>query len=141
MRENGVALPVLATDSNGNRISRDALPSAPPESRLALSDFDRSSVPPQRLKDLDKVARDRRVSVDLTNAERAFEKNPTAESQRDLLDAQRAYKKQLGDKPNDSGFAERLGEDAARHHVIPKSFPGAHRVDSEGPAAPGGPWR
>ncbi|MGW7366465.1 hypothetical protein ACWGI8_24275 [Streptomyces sp. NPDC054841] len=127
--ENGVELPVLAKDNKGNWISRDALPSGPSEVRLNPSTLDRASVDPKHIAHLDKVAKDRKVAADLSNAERAFEKESTAETQQALEDAQEAYRKQLGDRPNNSKIPEQLGEDAAKLHVVPEKFPGADLVE------------
>ncbi|MEV6963108.1 hypothetical protein AB0M97_28895, partial [Streptomyces sp. NPDC051207] len=129
VKENGVELPVLAKDRNGNWVSRHSLPSGPSEIRLNPTTLDRGSVAAQHIDHLDQVAKDRRVAVDLTNAERAFEKNPSAATQQALENAQEAYSKQCGDAPNNSSLSERLGEDAAEYHVIPEKFPNAELIE------------
>ncbi|GAA3296997.1 hypothetical protein GCM10020295_28340 [Streptomyces cinereospinus] len=128
VKENGVELPILAKDRNGNWISKHALPSGPSEIRLHPSTLDRGSVSAEHIDHLDQVAKDRRVGVDLTNAERAFETNPSPTTRQALENAQEAYGKQLGDTPNNSSLSEQLGEDAAKYHVIPEKFPGAEPI-------------
>ncbi|MEU5102049.1 hypothetical protein AB0H07_07120 [Streptomyces sp. NPDC021354] len=131
--ENGVGLPQLAKDNENNWISRHELPSAP-GARLSpaksvgpgsVGDRKRSSL-------LDKVADHRKASVDLTNAERKFRESRTAASQvasqRVLDKARQTYRRELGVKPNNSSISERLGESAARYHVVPKEFPGAEWI-------------
>jgi hypothetical protein len=127
--ENGVELPVLAKDANGKWVSKHDLPSGTSEVRLNPEALHRNSVRAEHIDHLDQVAKDRRVSVDLSSAERAFKDHPDVDAaQRALGDAQEAYSRQLGDQPNNSSIAERLGEDAARFHVVPKHFPEAEWI-------------
>jgi uncharacterized protein YukE len=124
----GVELPILAKGRDGRWIPKNDLPSGPPAIRLNPSALNRSSVSPKHIAHLDKVAKNRRVAIDLSNREREFKKNPTAKAKRDLNNAKQAYLKQLGDRPNNSSIHEQLGEDATTYHVIPEKFPGAKLV-------------
>ncbi|MGW2181543.1 hypothetical protein ACWCXX_26265 [Streptomyces sp. NPDC001732] len=67
--------------------------------------------------------------MDLTTAEQKFKKSATVADQQKLDDARKAYRKELGGKPNNSSIPERLGESAARYHVVPEKFPGAEWVN------------
>ncbi|MFD4855219.1 hypothetical protein [Streptomyces atratus] len=126
--ENGVLLPVLAKDGNGNWISRDSLPAGPSAIRFNLTYLDHNSAPRKNITPLNTSAMNRRVSVDLGSTERAHEKNLTTKTRRALEAAQKAYHKQLGDRPNNSSIPEQFGEDAARYHVIPAKFPDAKPI-------------
>ncbi|WP_326817533.1 hypothetical protein OIE61_22525 [Streptomyces sp. NBC_01762] len=127
-KESGVELPILAKDSNGNWISKYDLPHGPSEIRFDETPLKRESASPGALAHLDDVAKSRKVSMDLTHAEKTFEKNPSAAAQEALDQAQEAYAKQLGETPNNSSISERLGEDAAAYHVVPEKFPDAQHV-------------
>jgi hypothetical protein len=67
--------------------------------------------------------------VDLLNAEKAFDEAPSVTNAEELARAREAYDGHLKDVPNNSKLSEQLGEAAARHHVIPKEFPGAERIE------------
>lgn len=125
----GVELPLLAKDANGKWISKFDLPHGPSEIKQSRTALTPASVDPVHRPGLDAAAKNRKVSVDLTNAEKAFDGNPTATAQKVLDDAQNAYRQQLGDTPNNSKLSEKLGEQAAELHVVPKEFPGAEWVE------------
>lgn len=127
--ENGVALPKLAKDNENHWISKDKLPSAPGAKLSSAKSVGSVSVGDRKRSSLlDKIADHRKASVDLTNAERKFRKSPTMTSQRELDKALQHYRKELGVTANNSSIAERLGESAARYHVIPEEFPGAQWI-------------
>ncbi|WP_406151509.1 hypothetical protein [Streptomyces sp. NBC_01012] len=127
--ENGVTLPQLARDNENHWISKSKLPSAP-GAKLSPA----KSVGPESVSDkkrsglLDKVADHRKTSVDLTNAERKFQKDKTVASGQSRDKALQHYRKELGVKPNNSSISERLGESAARYHIIPTEFEGARWI-------------
>ncbi|WP_052869416.1 hypothetical protein, partial [Streptomyces niger] len=128
-KENGVELPILAKDRQGNWISKHALPSGPSEVRFDQQAFHPGSVRDEHAGHLDDVAKGRRVSVDLNNAEREFKDTHSEAAHEALHDAQEAYTEHHGDTPNNSKHSEKLGEDAARYHVIPEKFPDAEWVE------------
>lgn len=121
-----VELPILAKDSDGSWISKHDLPSASSEVRFGRDELTRGTAPVAHIDHFDDIARDRKVSVDLANAERAHKANPTADTLRRYEDASDRFHSRLGDEtPNNSGFSERLGEEAASLHVVPEKFPDA----------------
>ncbi|WP_329167240.1 hypothetical protein OHB49_44170 (plasmid) [Streptomyces sp. NBC_01717] len=127
--ENGVALPKLAKDNENHWISKDKLPSAPGAKLSPAKSVGPGSVGDGKRSDLlNKVADHRKTSVDLTNAERKFQKNETAANGQTRDKALKRYRKELGVTPNNSSISERLGESAARYHVIPEEFPGAQWI-------------
>lgn len=125
----GVELPVLARDANGNLVSKYDLPSGPSEVRHGRKFLPPETVDPAHLPDLDAAASNRRASVDLTNAEKAFTENPSAATKEALSDAQNAYHRELGDTPNNSKISERLGEKSAELHMIPENFKDAEWIE------------
>jgi len=125
----GVELPVLAKDANGNWISKYDLPSGSSPTRFGRTPLTPGSADPAHLPDLDTSAKNRRVAVDLVQAEKRFSENPSATTEKALTKAQEAYTEQLGDVPNNSKISEELGEKAAALHVVPKEFPGAKVVE------------
>ncbi|PIM74175.1 hypothetical protein CTU88_00045 [Streptomyces sp. JV178] len=128
--ENGDELPILAKDSDGGWIAKDSLPPKPgAKSTLDPGTFDRGSVRSDQIGHLDEAAMDRKVSKDLTNAERAYREDPSAENLTKLNEAQGAFDAQLPGRPNNSSIAEALGEQAAMRHVIPQRFPDAQWID------------
>ncbi|MFJ8883799.1 hypothetical protein ACIRJR_10345 [Streptomyces sp. NPDC102402] len=133
----GVELPILAKDSNGSWISKHDLPSAPSESRYGRDPLTRGSTPADQIDHLDDVAKDRKVSVDLSNAERAHKMAPTAQTLADVQRARREFFDHFDDQTsNNSSYSERLGEDAARLHVVSERFKGA--VEQPLPKTPNG---
>ncbi|MCK2245442.1 MULTISPECIES: hypothetical protein [unclassified Crossiella] len=132
--EYGFLLPVLTKSTDNTWISRDAMPPGKAPVRVDRTELGRGSVPADKVAALDKVALDRWVAARLTNAQKASGQNLTEQTTQELTAAQQAYRKQLGDRPNNSKIAEELGEQAAELHVIPTAFPGANRVELPKPA-------
>lgn len=129
--ENGDELPILAKDSDGSWIAKNSLPSKPGATSTLdpKSPFTRDSVPDGEMPHLDEAAANRAVSNALTNAERAFKENPSAENLADLNKKQDAFDTLMPGRPNNSSIAEALGEQATMRHVIPKAFHGAQWID------------
>ncbi|WP_371579044.1 hypothetical protein [Streptomyces sp. NBC_01314] len=127
---NGDPLPILAKDEHGDWIAKDSLPAkSGATGRLDPGTFDRKSVRTDQMGHLDDAALDRKASKDLTNAERAYTADPSAENLAKLNKAQEAFDLQLPGRPNNSSIAEALGEQAAMRHVIPQRFPDAQWID------------
>ncbi|MFH8518289.1 hypothetical protein ACH4CE_25015 [Streptomyces gelaticus] len=127
--ENGVTLPKLAKDNENHWISKNKLPSAPGAKLSPATSVDPGSVGDRKRSNLlDKIADHRKTSVDLTNAELKFKKNGTAANGRTRDKALQHYRKELGVTPNNSRISERLGESAARYHVVPEKFRGAQWI-------------
>ncbi|MET9151497.1 hypothetical protein ABZX82_09545 [Streptomyces griseoflavus] len=124
----GAELPVLARDANGNLIAKHDLPSGPSDVRHGRTPLGPNSAAPTHLPELDRLAKDRKLAGDLTDAKKAYEESPTEHAHEGLQKAQEAYTKQLGDVPNNSKISEKLGEKAAELHVIPHQFPGAEWI-------------
>ncbi|MFF1758780.1 hypothetical protein [Streptomyces sp. NPDC058266] len=136
-KENGVTLPKLAKDNENHWISKNKLPSAPGAKLSPAKSVGPGSVSDGKRSDLlNKIADHRKTSVDLTNAERKFQKHGTAANGQARDQALKHYRKELGVKPNNSSISERLGESAARYHVVPEEFPGAERIPL--PSTPNG---
>ncbi|WP_435233633.1 hypothetical protein [Streptomyces sp. Tue6028] len=125
----GVELPQLAKNAQGKWVAAHDLPSGPSEIRHGRTPLGPDSVDPARRSDLDEATKNRKVSMDLTKAEREFEDSPSAAAKKALEDAQNAYQQQLGDLPNNSKISEQLGEKAAELHVTPHEFPNAEWVE------------
>ncbi|MFB7952165.1 hypothetical protein [Streptomyces sp. NPDC056045] len=133
----GVELPILAKDSDGSWMSKHDLPSAPSETRYGRDPLTRKSTPVDQIDHLDDVARDRKVSVDLSNAERAHKTAPTEQTLAEVEHARKQFIDHFDDQTsNNSSYSERLGEDAARLHVIPERFKGS--VEQPLPKTPNG---
>ncbi|MEV2243764.1 hypothetical protein [Streptomyces sp. NPDC049970] len=133
----GVELPILAKDSNGSWISKHDLPSAPSESRFGRDPLTRGTTPVDQIDHLDDVAKDRKVSVDLSNAERAHKIAPTEQTLAEVQRTRQQFIDHFDDQTsNNSSYSERLGEDAARLHVVSERFKGA--VEQPLPKTPNG---
>ncbi|GAA2276075.1 hypothetical protein GCM10010415_49660 [Streptomyces atrovirens] len=124
----GVELPILARDANGNLVAKHDLPSGPSDIKYGRTPLGPDSATPAHRPELDRLARDRKVAGDLTDAKKAYDESPTDHARDALKKAQEAYTKQLGDVPNNSKISEKLGEKAAELHVIPHQFSGAEWV-------------
>ncbi|UUU41320.1 hypothetical protein [Streptomyces sp. NBC_00162] len=136
----GVELPILAKDSDGAWISKNSLPSLGSETKFGRDPFVRDEAHPA-IDHLDDVAKDRKASVELANAERAHKASPTADTLDDLAKAQERFDTRMTPRwgentSNNTSFSERLGEDAARLHVVPEKFPGS--VEQPLPKTPNG---
>ncbi|MFG2570277.1 hypothetical protein ACGFR6_33220 [Streptomyces sp. NPDC048567] len=129
VKVDGVELPILKKDANGAFVAKYDLPHGPSEIRHGRTPLKPDTADSRHLPQLDAAAKNSRVSVDLSNAERAFKDDPSPENRAAFDAATDAYRDQLADTPNNSKHSERLGEKAARLHVIPKIFPTAKYVD------------
>ncbi|MGX1760369.1 hypothetical protein ACWIG5_26220 [Streptomyces lydicus] len=135
-----VELPILAKDSDGSWISKNSLPSLGSETKFGRAPFVRDETHPA-IDHLDDVAKDRKASVELANAERTHKASPTAETLDQLAKAQERFDARMTPRwgentSNNTSFSERLGEDAARLHVVPERFPGS--VEQPLPKTPNG---
>ncbi|MFE1247430.1 hypothetical protein [Streptomyces sp. NPDC058735] len=125
---NGVELPIITQRPNGEWIAKYDMPSGPSETKFGSKPLSPDTVPEGNLPDLDTAAKNRKVAVELTNAEKAHKENPTRAAHEALEEAQKAYTDQLGDMPNNSKISEALGEKAADLHVVPHEFPKAKEI-------------
>ncbi|EYT84199.1 hypothetical protein CF54_02880, partial [Streptomyces sp. Tu 6176] len=125
----GQELPQVVETPNGDWIAKHDLPSGPSEVKFNPDHLGPHTAPDHARPYLDEAARNRRLSVDLLNAEKKFETAPTPVHEAELAKAQATYDEHLKDVPNNSKHSERLGEASARHHVIPQKFPGAERIE------------
>ncbi|MFB6814546.1 hypothetical protein ACFCV8_08365 [Streptomyces sp. NPDC056347] len=133
----GVELPILAKDSDGSWMSKNELPSAPGVEKYGRDPLTRDSAPVDQIDHLDDVAKDRKVSVELSNAERAHKNSPTEQTLADVERARQQFIDHFDDQTsNNSSYSERLGEDAARLHVVPERFAGS--VEQPLPKTPNG---
>ncbi|MFC9034131.1 hypothetical protein [Streptomyces arboris] len=122
----GVELPILAKGGDGSWIAKHDLPSASSEVKFGRDELTRGSAPVAHIDHFDDIAMDRKVSVDLANAERAHKANPTVETLQTVQKTSNAFHGRLGEGvSNNSGFSERLGEESASLHVVPEKFPDA----------------
>ncbi|MFF3860284.1 hypothetical protein [Streptomyces sp. NPDC002209] len=121
----GVELPQLTKDANGKLISVHDLPNGPRETRLAPEPFKLDTVPEGNLPELNKAMGDRRVSVNLTNAEVKLKEGDSQAARDAVAEARKAFDKRLPGVPNNSKIPENLGNKAAVLHVIPEAFPQA----------------
>ncbi|MEV5933992.1 hypothetical protein AB0L56_14935 [Streptomyces sp. NPDC052079] len=119
---NGVELPIIKQLENGMWVAKYDVPSGPSEVKLGSHPLGPETVPEGNLAELDKAAANRTLSLELTNAEKAFKKSETPEASDALARARNAYADQLGGRPNNSKIAEELGEKAVRLHVAPRQF-------------------
>ncbi|MFF7702864.1 hypothetical protein [Streptomyces lydicus] len=122
VKVDGVELPILKKGPNGGFVAKYDLPHGPSEVKHGRTPLKPDSADPAHLPKLNEAAKNSRVSVDLTNAEREFKETPSAENKAVLEAAQKAYHDQLGDVPNNSKHSENLGEKASRYHAIPELF-------------------
>ena len=126
MKIDGVELPILAKGGDGSWIAKHDLPSASSEVKFGRDELTRGGAPVAHIDHFDDIAMDRKVSVDLANAERAHKANPTVETLQTVQKTSNAFHGRLGEGvSNNSGFSERLGEESASLHVVPEKFPDA----------------
>ncbi|MEU0585751.1 hypothetical protein [Streptomyces sp. NPDC006132] len=125
----GQTLPQLTQKPGGGWMAAHDLPHGPSETKFNPTHLGPDTAPVHSRPHLDDTARNRRLSVDLMNAERAFDQTPSAANADALDQARKAYDEHLEGIPNNSRHSEALGEAAARHHVIPKEFPDAERIE------------
>ncbi|MEU6260385.1 hypothetical protein [Streptomyces sp. NPDC047043] len=124
----GAELPILAKDANGKLVSKYDLPSGPSDIKYGRTPLGPDTAHPVHRPELDRLAKNRKIAGDLTDASKAVEETRTHEAHEALKRAQEAYARQLGDVPNNSKISEKLGEKAAELHVVPHEFPGAEWV-------------
>ncbi|MGA5084975.1 hypothetical protein [Streptomyces pseudogriseolus] len=124
----GVELPILARDADGNLVAKHDLPSGPSDVKFGRTPLGPDTAPPAHRPELDRLARDRKVAGDLTDAKKAYEDSPTDHTREAYKRAEEAYIRQLGDVPNNSKISEKLGEKAAELHVVPRQFSDAEWV-------------
>ncbi|MFH8515216.1 hypothetical protein ACH4CE_08875 [Streptomyces gelaticus] len=127
----GQLLPKLTEKAPGTWIAVSDIPHAHPGGfHLTPLEKGRATVAPDDLTHLDKVAAKRMAGMDLTAAEKVFEKNPSLENAYDLAHAQEHYNQTVGKGvANNSKLGEELGEEAARRHMLlQKEFEGAHEI-------------
>ncbi|MCI4143506.1 hypothetical protein [Streptomyces sp. MMS20-AI2-20] len=124
----GVELPILARDADGNLAAKHDLPSGPSDVKFGRTPLGPDTAPPAHRPELDRLARDRKVAGDLTDAKKAYEDSPTDHTREAYKRAEEAYIRQLGDVPNNSKISEKLGEKAAELHVVPRQFSDAEWV-------------
>ncbi|MFJ8109703.1 hypothetical protein [Streptomyces sp. NPDC096132] len=139
----GQLLPKLVEKPGGGWMAADDLPYANPE-RFHSTPLDRgrATVPPEHLGHLDDVSAKRLAGMELTNAERAYEANPTDETAKALADAQDHFNQTVGEGvSNNSKLGEALGEEAARRHMLlQEEFKGSHEI-TDLPETPNGSKR
>ncbi|RBL80812.1 hypothetical protein DDE05_48735 [Streptomyces cavourensis] len=122
----GVELPILAKSGDGSWISKHDLPSASSEVKFDRDELTRGSAPVAHIDHFDNIAMDRKVSVDLANAERVHRADPTLDTLQKVRETSEVFHKRFGEgTSNNSGFSERLGEESASLHVVPEKFPDA----------------
>ncbi|MFG2379964.1 hypothetical protein [Streptomyces avermitilis] len=125
--ENGHELVKLVKDKDGKWIPADDLPWAPGEKyQIDPVPLSEKTVPHGNSDELDRLAADRKNSMDLMTAEKNFNRDPSPEHAHALKQAQETFG--VG-RPNNSKIGEKLGEGAARLHVIPHEFPDAVRIE------------
>lgn len=121
----GHFLTELKMDANGNFIAKHDMPRAAPETRFKPTPYAPDTAPRAVRDHLDEVSTVRRQGMDLKTAERAFEKDASVDNFKSLKQAQEAF----GDHVNNSKLGEKLGEDAARYHVVPQHFDNPKWID------------
>ncbi|MGW7441270.1 hypothetical protein ACWGIF_35380, partial [Streptomyces sp. NPDC054849] len=121
----GVELPQLTKDADGNLISVHDLPNGPREARLTPTPFKLDTVPEGNLTELHKAMADRRVSVNLTNAEVKLKELDSQANRDAVAEARKAFDARLPGVDNNSKISEALGNKTAVLHVIPEAFPKA----------------
>ncbi|AEN10144.1 MULTISPECIES: hypothetical protein [unclassified Streptomyces] len=136
-------LPKLVEKSDGSWMSAEELPYASAE-EFHLTDLvrGRDTVDPQGLAHLDEVSAKRKAGMELTAAQKSFDKTPTAEAAQALADAQKLFDDTVGPGvSNNSKLGEALGEEAARRHMLQlKEFEGAREI-TDLPDTPNGSRR
>ncbi|MGW7075222.1 hypothetical protein [Streptomyces sp. NPDC054866] len=130
----GHYLTELKMDANGNFIAKHDMPRAAPETRFNPTPYAPDTAPRPIRNYLDGVSKVRRQGMDLTTAEKAYKKDASAENLASVNKAREA----LGDHVNNSKLGEKLGEDAARYHVVPQHFANQNPKWIEIPKTPNG---
>ncbi|GHA03957.1 hypothetical protein GCM10010329_28110 [Streptomyces spiroverticillatus] len=126
----GVHLPILRKLDDGTFVAKSEIPHGPTEFKYDRKPLAPSTADARHLPKLHELAKGRRLSLELTNAELALKsENPPAAAHSDLVSAREDYVEHFKDTPNNSQHAERLGEGAARLHAIPTLFKDAEWID------------
>ncbi|MEV7020812.1 hypothetical protein [Kitasatospora sp. NPDC093558] len=118
----GVELPQLTRDANGKLISIHDLPNGPREGRYDRTPLGLDSVPEGNLSKLQKLAGDRRVSLELTKALQDLDKANTPANRQTVESAREAFDKRLFGVANNTKISEKLGSAASALHAIPHEF-------------------
>ncbi|MFE9636510.1 hypothetical protein [Streptomyces sp. NPDC006463] len=122
----GQRLPKLKEGTNPKWLATDDLPSADREYyRLPSKPVDVNSVQTHVTPKLDELADIHQKYLDLGDAQRAYDKSKTAEN----LVTLDAAKEAMGDVPNNTKVGEKLGEGAAKLHVVPAEFRNPQWID------------
>lgn len=126
----GQLLPKLVEKPGGGWMAASSIPYAHPGG-FHLDTLERgpSTVVPDDLKHLDKVAAKRMAGMELTKWEKAFEQNPSFDNAYELAHAQENFNAIGEGAANNSKLGEALGEEAARRHMLRQvEFEGAHEL-------------
>ncbi|MFF2958477.1 hypothetical protein ACFVT1_06060 [Streptomyces sp. NPDC057963] len=126
----GQLLPKLVEKPGGGWMAASSIPYAHPGGfHLDTLERGRSTVVPDDLKHLDKVAAKRMAGMELTKWEKAFEQNPSFDNAYELAHAQENFNAIGEGAANNSKLGEALGEEAARRHMLRQvEFEGAHEL-------------
>ncbi|MEU0087686.1 hypothetical protein [Streptomyces sp. NPDC006274] len=125
----GQHLPQIKKNAAGKWIAVHDLPNGPREVRFNPKPLGVDSVPPGNLPELHKATGDRRVSIDLINAQEALKKSPTLVNHAKVDIAQQAFDRRLPGVPNNSKISEALGEKAALLHAVPVLYDVVKAID------------
>ncbi|WJV46470.1 hypothetical protein [Streptomyces flavofungini] len=111
--------------ANGEWKAKHDMPYGAAETKFKPTPYSPDSAPRAARTHLDDVSKSRKLGMDLTAAEKAYKKNPSAQN----LEALEQAKEAFGDRANNSKLGERLGEDSAKYHVVKAHFKGAKWID------------
>ncbi|QGV80262.1 hypothetical protein [Streptomyces ficellus] len=121
----GQLLPILKELPDGRLVATSNLPHADREYyRLKPVNVGLDSIRNDVAGELDDLAEAHRAYLDLGNAQRAYDSDPTPENVEALENARTA----MGDRANNTKIGERLGEGAARLHAVPEVFENTREV-------------
>ncbi|MFE2149078.1 hypothetical protein ACFXAO_03455 [Streptomyces lavendulae] len=129
VKVDGADLPILKKTADGRWIAKYDMPHGPSETVYEVKELKPDSVPSTHQATLDSVAANRRASLDLTNAGKAFKEDSSAKNGTALKKALEHYDKLLRGIPNNSKISEALGEQAAALHVVPNEFTVIEPID------------
>ncbi|WP_406148904.1 hypothetical protein [Streptomyces sp. NBC_01012] len=126
----GQLLPKLVEKPGGGWMAESSIPHAHPGGfHLGTLERGPSTVLPDDLKHLDKVAAKRMAGMELTKWEKLFEKDPSFANAYGLAHAQENFNVLGEGAANNSKLGEALGEEAARRHMLRQvEFEGAHEL-------------
>ncbi|MFC8590704.1 hypothetical protein [Streptomyces atroolivaceus] len=126
----GQLLPKLVEKPGGGWMAESSVPHAHPGG-FHLDTLERgpSTVRPDDLQHLDKIAAKRLAGMELTKWEKLFEKDPSFENAHGLAHAQENFNVLSEGAANNSKLGEALGEEAARRHMLRQvEFEGAREL-------------